>query len=259
MQILDGIGQVFHCPHKAERIVSVVPSQTELLAYLGLAHEVVGITKFCIHPEVWCRTKQRIGGTKKLNLEAVLRLNPDIVFANKEENERDDIEWLQERVPVYVSDIVQLNDALSMIHDIGAICGKSEMADQLVQDIQHERSVFAVPSGVYGTALYLIWKDPYMTVSEDTFIHHMLEAAGFENALEGFFEGRYPMLELSDIIALQPKFIFLSSEPFPFGMKEVHLLKEALPDSKVVLVDGEMFSWYGPRMKKAFRYMTTLG
>lgn len=259
MQITDGIGQVFQYPHSANRIVSVVPSQTELLAYLGLDHEVVGITKFCVHPDTWFRSKQRIGGTKKLHREAILRLNPDIIFANKEENEKADIDWLKTRVPVYVSDIVQVNDALEMIRDIGAICGKSEIANQLVEDIQHERRVFAVPSGIYGTALYLIWKDPYMTVSQDTFIHHMMEAAGFENALEGLFEGRYPVLELSDIIALQPKFIFLSSEPYPFGLKELHELKEALPDSKVVLVDGEMFSWYGPRMKEAFRYMTTLG
>jgi ABC-type Fe3+-hydroxamate transport system substrate-binding protein len=258
MQIIDGIGQVFQCPVSTKRIVSVVPSQTELLAYLGLDQEVVGITKFCVHPNTWFKSKQRIGGTKKLHLEAILRLNPDIIFANKEENDRTEIEWLQARVPVYVSDIVQVNDALVMIRDIGAICEKIDLANRLVDDIQHERRVFAIPTGVHGPALYLIWKDPYMTVSADTFIHHMLEEAGFENALEGFFEGRYPALELSDIIALRPKFIFLSSEPFPFGMKEVHQIKEALPDSKVVLVNGELFSWYGPRMRDAFGYMATL-
>lgn len=259
MHILDGVGQVFHLPHKAQRIVSVVPSQTELLAYLGLKDEVVGITKFCIHPDSWFKTKTRIGGTKKLHLERILELNPDIIFANKEENDRSEIEWLKERVPVYVSDIIQVNDALKMIRDVGMICGKADPAQELIRDIQHERDVFEVPAGIHGTALYLIWKDPYMTVSSDTFIHHMMAAAGFENALDGFFEGRYPVLELADIIALQPKFIFLSSEPFPFGIREVHHLREILPNTKVILVDGEMFSWYGPRMKEAFGYLSTLG
>ncbi|MFZ4784004.1 MAG: helical backbone metal receptor [Flavobacteriales bacterium] len=259
MQIHDGIGQRFDYPHKADRIVSVVPSQTELLAYLGLNQEVIGITKFCVHPQAWHSTKHRVGGTKKLHLEKILELNPDIVFANKEENERTDIEWLKERVPVYVSDIITIDDALRMIGDVGLLCGKSTIADQLIKDIQHERDVFKVPSGIYGTALYLIWQDPFMTISSDTFIHHMLEAAGFESALEGFFEGRYPTLELADIIALQPKFVFLSSEPYPFGEKELHQLKMALPDSKIMLVDGEMFSWYGPRMKEAFSYLSTLG
>lgn len=259
MQILDGVGQVFHLPHRAKRIVSVVPSQTELLAYLGLKDEVVGITKFCVHPDSWFKTKTRVGGTKKLHLERILELNPDIIFANKEENDRSEISWLKARVPVYVSDIVQVNDALKMIRDVGVICGKADRAEELIRDIRHEQEVFKVPTGIYGSSLYLIWKDPYMTVSSNTFIHHMMEAAGFENALDGFFEGRYPVLELADIIALQPKFIFLSSEPYPFGMREVNQLREILPDSKVVLVDGEMFSWYGPRMKEAFGYLSTLG
>jgi ABC-type Fe3+-hydroxamate transport system substrate-binding protein len=236
-----------------QRIISLVPSKTELLFDLGLDEEVVGITKFCIHPDAWFRSKARIGGTKNPNLEKIASLQPDLIIANKEENTKADIEWLNERFPVYMSDILGVQDALDMIIKVGELTGKSIQAQALVQSIEHERRVFSRKIPTYGSVVYLIWKNPWMGAASNTFINAMLKEGGWENALEDEFE-RYPELKIDDIIAAAPQHIFLSSEPFPFKQIHIQELKEKLPTANIQLVDGEMFSWYGSRMQKAFSY-----
>lgn len=250
----DQLGNSITLKKPPKRIISLVPSQTELLYDLGLNDEVVGITKFCVHPENWLKDKKKIGGTKKLSLHKIAELEPDLIIANKEENEKWQIEELQSLFPVWVSDISTLDEALDMITTIGKMVGKDEKAAEIAN---------AITTGFAGlkpkhklTAAYLIWQRPFMTIGEDTFIHDMMAKCGLENCF--YEEDRYPGITLDSIKEAQPDVLLLSSEPFPF--KEIHRkeLQAELPKTKVVLVDGEMFSWYGSRLMKAPAYFDEL-
>lgn len=241
-------------PHSSLRIVSLVPSQTELLYTLGLDDEVVGITKFCVHPSSWFKTKTRVGGTKKLNIELIKQLQPTLIIANKEENEKEQIEALRDVCPVYVSDIISFNDALHMMEVIGQSTNRAEMARELIEQLQFQAGQFKSNS-ISLDVLYLIWKNPYMAAGSNTFIDSMLNAGGWRNVVE---KTRYPELSETDIISLNPSLVFLSSEPFPFKQKHIELIKELLPKAKVVLVDGELFSWYGSRLLHSFDYFKSL-
>lgn len=240
-----------------ERIVSLVPSQTELLFDLGLTDEVVGITKFCIHPEAWFRSKTRIGGTKTVNIEKVTALKPDLIIANKEENTKADIEALESIAPVWLSDIFTLEDAFQMMKQIGEICGKASEGNVLVdeisasfQELNRESNTQEKPLNV----LYLIWKNPYLAAAKDTFIDDMLKRCGFQNFLS--HETRYP--EWTPDPKHIPDLILLSSEPYPFKEKHIAELQEMYPETRILLVDGEMFSWYGSRLKHAADYFKSL-
>jgi ABC-type Fe3+-hydroxamate transport system substrate-binding protein len=236
------------------RIVSLVPSLTELLFDLGLDDEVVGITKFCIHPEPWFRTKKRVGGTKQLHLDIIKNLSPDLIIANKEENTREQIEALQNEYKVLLTDIHTLPQSLEAIQDIGLAVNRQNAADELCVRINKAIQTCANQSS-HQKVLYIIWNDPIMAAGNDTFIHAMLEAAGWQNIIN---TSRYPVLEESYIHELQPDLIFLSSEPFPFAEKHQQAWQEKFPTSKVVLLDGEFFSWYGSRMLQAFPYFSRL-
>ena len=241
-----------------QRIISIVPSQTELLYDLGLADRVVGITKFCVHPEEWHIAKTRVGGTKQLDIEKITRLQPDLIIANKEENDRAQIEELQQNFPVWISDITTLDHAISMISSIGEVTQTGDQArhitDKITINFETLRS-FATEYGQVEVA-YLIWRDPMMTVSSDTFIHDMLLKCGFVNA---FGNGeRYPEIGLQELRLSDPKLIMLSSEPYPFKQKHLAELQSECPKAKVMLVDGEMFSWYGSRLIHAATYFQRL-
>lgn len=238
------------------RIVSLVPSQTEFLAYLGLDAEVVGITKFCIHPAHWFQTKTRVGGTKKVNIEKVKALHPDLIIANKEENTREDIEALMEIAPVWISVIFTLEDAYAMMLSVGQICGKATLAIELVQQIQtqFQRVDPHVLAQNKPTVLYLIWKNPYIAVGHDTFIDHLLQRSGFTNLLA--HQARYP--EWMPTPDSEPDYIFLSSEPFPFQAKDIDELQAIFPTTTILLVDGELFSWYGSRLLLSAPYLVEL-
>jgi ABC-type Fe3+-hydroxamate transport system substrate-binding protein len=216
---------------------------------------VVGITKFCVHPQKWFREKTRIGGTKNVNIERVASLEPDLIIANKEENIREQVEALAEQFPVWVSDVNTLSDACAMITSIGAITRKTEAANTIAENIQNQFFHHQTPSSKPLTA-YLIWKDPYMTVGSDTFIHHMLEAAGFQNVFAP--QQRYPVVTIEDLYKSNCQVLLLSSEPYPFQEKHINELAHQLPNTKIILVDGEMFSWYGSRLQKAPAYFRTL-
>jgi ABC-type Fe3+-hydroxamate transport system substrate-binding protein len=239
-----------------KRIVSLVPSQTELLHDLDLEEEVTGITKFCVHPASWFRSKTRVGGTKTVNSGKIATLNPDLILGNKEENDQTQIEALAERYPVWLSDIKTLDDALDMIRSVGALCDKTEKADKLARDIRMAfndiRHLHDLPTG----AIYLIWRKPYMAAGGDTFINSMMESAGFYNVLA--HKGRYPTITPEILAELKPEWILLSSEPYPFGEKHIAQLKEICPGARVVLVDGTMFSWYGSRLLQAPDYFKRL-
>ena len=237
------------------RIISLVPSITELLYYLGLNDEVVGITKFCIHPENWHQTKTIIGGTKNLQIEKIKALQPTLVIANKEENVKDQIEAIQLFTKVLLTDIDTIDQALEAIVQIGNAVNKSfeakELAHVLAEKIQSNRL-----SLVSKKALYFIWKDPYMIVAKNTFIDEMMQLAGFENAMTK--ETRYPIVSEAEIKAIQPDYILLSSEPYPFKEKHIEAFQKITPSAKIILVDGEMFSWYGNRMLLAVEYFKQL-
>lgn len=234
------------------RVVSLVPSLTELLYHLGV--NVVGITKFCVHPEEWYRTKPRVGGTKNPDIHRIKELNPDLIIANKEENRKEDVEQLRQFCRVLVTDITTINDALEAIRLIGQECNAVQTAEKLVH------SIIQLWKPLQGSAdgarvLYLIWRKPYMAAGTDTYIHSVLQYLGFTNVMQ---ESRYPQVDASTLRELQPDEVFLSSEPYPFREKHLAELMEIVPSAKVRLVDGEAFSWYGYRMIPAAEYFYTL-
>jgi ABC-type Fe3+-hydroxamate transport system substrate-binding protein len=242
--VTDQTGERVSLPSAPRRIISLVPSQTELLYDLGLDEEVVGITKFCVHPEAWFRTKTRVGGTKKVLVDRVKVLAPDLVIANKEENTREDVEAIRAFCPVWTSDVGTVDDALSMIRDISSLCGLEVKGGRLENEI---RDSMAKIKPLNLKAAYLIWKDPYMAAGGDTFIHHMMAAAGIENVFKR--KSRYPEVSVEDIRESGADLILLSSEPYPFKIKHIEALSAILSKQKILLVDGEMFSWHGSRIK----------
>lgn len=251
----DQIGDEIEIPQQPNRIVSLVPSQTELLYDLGLGERVLGITKFCIHPDVWYQSKARIGGTKDIDIAKIKSLNPDLIIGSKEENTLKDIKLLRKIAPVWMSDVNDLEDSIEMIQCVGDICGVSQKATEISKKIIENFN--SISSKLRGKSfLYFIWKKPYMVVAKDTFINSILtNQLGLINVMEN--ESRYPNIELNDI-AKEPDLIFLSTEPFPFKEKHVLEMNAVFPNSKVVLVDGEYFSWYGSRLIEAPAYFDKL-
>jgi ABC-type Fe3+-hydroxamate transport system substrate-binding protein len=254
MHTTDQTGRTFEMSSTPRRIVSLVPSQTELLHTLGLEEEVVGITRFCIHPEEWRRTKTRVGGTKDADVERIRSLQPDIVIANKEENRRETVSEIASFCPVWTSDVSDIPGALDMIRSLGVLLGRASEADSLVERL-HPLSSLRLGNGNLRAA-YLIWKDPWMTVGGDTFIHDMMRCAGLSNVFGD--RTRYPETGIDEIASLKPDVLLLSSEPYPFRERHAGELKNALPFTEVMLVDGEMFSWYGSRMLKGMDYLRRL-
>lgn len=251
----DQIGRTIELTTTPKRIISLVPSQTELLFDLGLDEEVIGITKFCVHPEHWFRMKTRVGGTKQLHLEKIKQLQPDLIIANKEENLREQIEELAKNFTVWVSDVNNLEDAVEMIESIGEVTSKKSQAKPIVEQIKENFCQLQAINQELQTC-YLIWKDPYMTAGGDTFINDMLNRAGFHNILENFT--RYPEITIEQLRKVNCQLLLLSSEPYPFKQKHVDEIQLLLPDAKIILVDGEMFSWYGSRLLKAPAYFQQL-
>lgn len=234
------------------RIVSLVPSQTELLVDLGLREKLVGITKFCIHPPELRKEVQLIGGTKNAKIEEIRSLNPDLIIGNKEENNQADIEQLEQEFPVWMSDIFNLEDALEMLGQIGELTGTQQKAVELRSVIEANFGQLKSLKPTGESVLYLIWKNPYIAAGKNTFIDSMLETLGFENAMN---QERYPEVNLETV---NPDVVFLSSEPYPFKEKHIEELQNQFPGSRIVLVDGEYFSWYGSRLIGAPAYFLEL-
>ncbi|GAB3325822.1 helical backbone metal receptor [Larkinella ripae] len=234
-----------------QRIVSVVPSQTELLFDLGLDEQIVGVTKFCIHPAEKVKNRARVGGTKTLQLDRIHALKPDWILANKEENTREQIEALQRFYPVHVTDIHTVDEALGMIRTVGAMVGRKPEAERLLREIGNAFDADGLRStnDAGPTVAYFIWRKPYLVAANETFIHSMLEWTGFRNAFADL--NRYPEVTEDSLKAARPDLIFLSSEPYPFSEKHTAELQMICPRSQILLVDGEAFSWYGSRMRKA--------
>jgi ABC-type Fe3+-hydroxamate transport system substrate-binding protein len=241
-------------PSTPKRIISLVPSQTELLFDLELDNEIIGITKFCIHPSDEVKQKIKIGGTKTLNISLIKELKPDLIIGNKEENERSQIEELMKSFPVWMSDIADLAGATDMIKRVGELAGKNTEAEELAGAINSGFGQFDIKTQNLRVA-YLIWRKPYIIAGKGTFIDDMLQKCGLTNAFDA---ERYPELTAEQLKAAKPDVVLLSSEPYPFKEKHIAEFKTLLPGAVIKLVDGELFSWYGSRLLHAPVYFKHL-
>ncbi len=248
------LSQNISADKKYSRVISLVPSQTELLYYLGLENEVVGITKFCVHPDEWFKKKTRVGGTKNINFKTIHQLYPVLIIANKEENVKEQIEELAKNYDVWITNVNDLDGSIKMINDIGKLTQCIESASALALKINEEFEKLekvAISKRKIRTA-YFIWKDPYMVAGGNTFINNMMQYCGFENIF--LDKKRYPEITLEEIKKRDCEMILLSSEPYPFKEKHKEEIKKIFPGIKILLADGEMFSWYGSRLLKAAQY-----
>lgn len=255
MTVTDQMGYNFTLAYPPRRIVSLVPSQTELLYDLGLEKEIVGVTKFCVHPTHARKTRMIVGGTKKFDFERIIDLKPDLIIGNKEENYPEGINFLRDRFPVWMSDIFTLDDALAMITAVAMITGRQALGEKMAGEI---RLAFEKMKPLPRLqTLYLMWHNPWMGSASRTFIHEIMSRFGLVNVLAG--QERYPELDEQLIVRLKPELVLLSSEPFPFAEKHKRHLRSLLPDARVMIVNGEFFSWYGSRLKLTAAYANELG
>lgn len=248
----------------ARRIVSLVPSTTELLCALGLADAVVGVTVYCIEPRDVVRTKTRVGGEKDPDLDAIRALAPDLVIANIEENVREHIEALRAAgLRVWLTYPRSVAESLTMIRELGEVTGAVDAARALLADLEPlYAEVRARLAGRRATPVfYPIWREPWMTIGGDTYIHDLLATCGGANVFGD--RERYPAITLDDVAARSPEVVLLPDEPFRF--RRAHLRDfepfpgmPAVRDGRLHLVDGKRFSWHGPRLAEALRTVPAL-
>ena len=254
---LDMLDFPVEMPDIPQRIISLVPSISMLLADMNLGHRLVGVTKFCVHPKELRETRQIIGGTKILRFDAINALKPDLIIANKEENNKADIERLQATYPVWVSDIQTIDDALNLVHILGemtsCVSASQKIHTSITEKRQHFKQTIAPSS---ARIAYTIWNNPFMAAGGNTFIQTMLNEGGWVNAFAE--HTRYPAFTLEGLKAMNVDYLFLASEPFPFGQKHKALFTSVIPEDKIHIIDGEMFSWYGSRLKDSYSYFIEL-
>ncbi|WP_299113092.1 helical backbone metal receptor [uncultured Winogradskyella sp.] len=258
MIFTDQLNRKLQISERAKRIVSLVPSQTELLVDLGLETSIVGVTKFCAHPKHLRKKKTVVGGTKQIHVEKIKALQPDIILCNKEENTQSIIEELESIAPIHISDIYNIDDCYALINMYGELFQVKDKALHIVSKIKKQREQFQnnlKGNNKYKVA-YFIWKAPWMVAASHTFIDYMINEAGFVNVFKE--EKRYPEIELNNSKLQEADIIFLSSEPYPF--KEAHILelRSNFPKVPVRIVDGELFSWYGSRLLASYTYFQSL-
>jgi ABC-type Fe3+-hydroxamate transport system substrate-binding protein len=254
----DQLNRPIYLKSVPKRIVSLVPSQTELLYDLGLESSIVGITKFCVHPIHFKKEKTIVGGTKDVHFDKIKALHPDIILCNKEENTLEMIQQLETIAPVHISDIVTIEDCLELIGMYGAIFYKESKATEISSEIQSKYEnfkEFIMDKPSLKTA-YFIWKKPWMIAAKATFIDEMMHLNKFDNYYKHL--KRYPEVNLLANKKESAELVLLSSEPFPFKEKHKDVMKNYFPDAKILVVDGEAFSWYGSRLLKAFDYFKSL-
>ncbi|SDS29118.1 ABC-type Fe3+-hydroxamate transport system, substrate-binding protein [Polaribacter sp. KT25b] len=259
MQVQDQIGRILEFEKTPKRIVCLVPSLTELLVDLGLEDSIVGLTKFCIHPMDLKQTKTIVGGTKSIHAEKIKALEPDIILCNKEENSKEIVEICSKIAPTHVSDIFTIDDNLELIKQYGKLFSVEKKALDICIEINLKLTDFNQFIKNKGTkkVVYFIWKDPWMAAGNTTFINHLLQLNKFDNIYQN--KERYPEVNLEEMkLNNQLDFILLSSEPFPFGKDHILEIEKFTSKAKAILVDGEMFSWTGSRLLKAFDYFKSL-
>ncbi|MFI1743551.1 ABC transporter substrate-binding protein [Thalassobellus sediminis] len=259
MKVQDQLNRTIHLKETPKRIISLVPSQTELLCDLGLKSTLVGVTKFCVHPQDIKTDVTVVGGTKQIDLEKIKSLSPDIILCNKEENTKAIVEACELVCQVHVSDIFTIEDSSELIKQYGDIFDRLKEAEEIIARINKEIDdfkCFIKDQPILKTA-YFIWKEPFMVAGSNTFIDYLLKLNHLENAYED--TERYPEINIEELsINKTVQVVLLSSEPFPFKEKHKKVFQENFPNAQIVLADGEMFSWYGSRLLKAFKYFKQL-
>lgn len=254
MHLTDSLGRPLTLPDNPSRIISLCPSQTETLFALGLEGRIAGRTRYCIHPADRVASIPVVGGTKKIDIETVAALSPDLIIAEKEENTREDVEKLSSIAPVYVTKNESYQEALETIHRLGIITGKEAEAIQLVKSIEAAWNTIP-PSQRPLRVLYLIWRKPYMAAGQPTFIDSLMRRLGWEN-LAAALPGRYPVLENPSL--LDPEVVLLCSEPYPFKAQHIPEIQSIWPRAHIEIVRGDYFAWYGVRMIEAASYFAHL-
>lgn len=259
MQFTDQLNRTLTFENKPKRIVSLVPSQTELLYDLGLEDQIIGLTKFCVHPYHLKQTKAIVGGTKNIKIDTIRELKPDIILCNKEENTQEIVELCEQVAPVHVSDIFTIDDALELTKQYGELFSRRTEASKIIQKINFKLDDFKgfIKDHPPKKVAYFIWRNPWMVAGNNTFINYLLELNKFTNIYGN--KNRYPEVEIKKIrLEGDPDYVFLSSEPYPFKEEHAFELGRFTHHAKTVFVDGEMFSWYGSRLLKAFDYFKEL-
>ncbi|MEM8962384.1 MAG: helical backbone metal receptor [Acidobacteriota bacterium] len=252
-EITDQLGRVIRVPEAPTRLISLCPSTTETLFALGVGANVVGRTNYCIHPVGEVETVASIGGTKRVKIDNVAALEPDLVISVREENVEGQIDTLAERWPVCVLDPVDVDSAIVSIELLGRAIGRSDAAVDLATRI---RAAFAELPDANGLRVaYFIWRKPFMVAGADTYIDDLLDRLGLVNVARQL-DGRYPVFDHDAARRLRPEFLLASSEPFPFSDKHIDELREL--GAEPVLVDGEAFGWHGARMLPAAAYFAEL-
>jgi ABC-type Fe3+-hydroxamate transport system substrate-binding protein len=254
--VIDQMGREVSYLYPPRRIVSLVPSQTELLFDLGLQHQVEGVTKFCVYPPTARQEVSVVGGTKNFDFAKIKDARPDLIIGNKEENYQAGIEQLERHFPVWLSDIASLPEALDMIRRVGDLTGTLPLAEPLATGIKQSFDQLRLATSGLLPAAYFIWRKPYMVAASGTFIDDMLRRAGFRNAFAGL--GRYPEVTAEQLARVAPAHIFLSSEPYPFSEKHRAEFQVICPAAQIQVVDGELFSWYGSRLRLSAAYFQQL-
>ena len=256
MALVDTVGTV-HRPAEGDvRIVSLVPSITELVCDLGLASSLVGRTGFCIHPKETLRTVPKVGGTKDVDLDAVRALAPTHVIVNVDENRKEDAQALAGFAPaLVVTHPLAPTDNLALYRLIGGIFGREREAEALCARFEAEYAALQSAARAFSSerVLYLVWKKPWMTVSRDTYVSRMLAQVRWETVPETATD-RYPTISLEET-AGDAAIVLLSSEPYRFREPHASELRKQLPGRAVALIDGEMTAWYGSRAIGALGYL----
>ena len=258
-EIIDQVGRKLCFTKIPKRIVSLVPSQTELLCDLGLKSHLIGITKFCVHPRDVAKKTSIVGGTKTIHLEKIKAIKPDIILCNKEENTKEIVEACEGICEVHVSDVFTIEDSCELIMHYGKLFNRVDQASVLMHSIQEGFQIFqhVMEKEMQRRVVYFIWKKPWMVAGSNTFINHILSLNKFKNVY-GHLE-RYPEIHLNTGSKLEEvELVLLSSEPYPFKKRHILELQPFFPNAEIRLVDGEMFSWHGSRLLKALSYFKTL-
>ena len=257
MKVTDDLGRVIYLIKTPRRVVSLCPSLTETLFDLGLDDLVIGRTDYCVHPEEKLGAVQSVGGPKSVFLPVVESLLPDIILAVKEENDKKTLESLASLYyKCVIFDINSVEGALKMIEKLGEIFGRRERASAMRTSIGEGFSRVG-RAAKNPSFIYMTWSSPYIAAGTGNYINSLLTGFGFNNCLSGSFR-RYVRMELNELKRLEPDIIFLPSEPYNYTIADKIKFEKFFPGAKVVLVDGEMFCWYGSRMEKAGGYLKDL-
>ncbi|MCB0833744.1 MAG: ABC transporter substrate-binding protein [Bacteroidetes bacterium] len=255
-ELVDALGRHVRFDRPPTRVVSLIPSITESLFELGLESSVQGVSKYCIYPAGLTDGKRKVGGQKNPDFQAIEEINPDLIILNREENKPDHIRKLGEKYPIWVTYPRQFLDTLALLRDLGGIFGVS--VDDYQSEIRAGVEALHLEAAQRCRVLYLIWRNPWMSINGDTFIHDVLKLHGLDNVFAEHPE-RYFEVSVDEIISKNPEMIILPDEPYRFLKKHIaefgDLPIQAVASGRVFLADGTYFCWYGTRSARTSSYI----